>query len=351
MSAPTGIAVSEELSSVFASAIESQNVRFLKISIRNESLVPDESIPPSGTLEQDLDRLNSIVDDDIPAYVLVRLDDPPSEWLAIYYVPETAKVRDKMLYAATRTALTKSLGAAHFPDSIFATSKDDLSANAYAKHKQHLAAPKPMSAREKEIEAVKAAERQAGGYTYEGSNARRSHVASGVGFQWSHEADSAIKELASGLGISLVVLRIDASSETITLSSTKDCPVEQLGSSLPTSEPSYAFFALPQSLTSSQRELVFIYSCPSSSPVKNRMLYSSGFISTCLDAKKILELAGSVATITARKIETSDPSELDEKYLAVELGRDGVAAASAAAPVVQDEKKAFARPKGPGRKR
>lgn len=111
-----------------------------------------------------------------------------------------------MLYAATRTALTKSLGAAHFTDSIFATSKEDLSADAYSKHKQHLAAPKPMSAREKEIEAVKAAERQAGGYTYEGSNARRSHVASGVGFQWSNEADSAVKELASGSSISLVVL-------------------------------------------------------------------------------------------------------------------------------------------------
>lgn len=111
-----------------------------------------------------------------------------------------------MLYAATRTTLTKSLGAAHFTDSIFATSKDDLSADAYVKHKQHLAAPKPMSAREKEMEAVKAAERQAGGYSFEGSNARRSHVASGIGLKWAHEADNAVKELASGSGISLVVL-------------------------------------------------------------------------------------------------------------------------------------------------
>lgn len=110
-----------------------------------------------------------------------------------------------MLYAATRTALTKSLGAAHFTDSIFATSKDDLSADAYVKHKQHLAAPKPMSAREKEMEAVKAAERQAGGYSFEGSNARRSHVASGIGLKWAHDADNAVKELASGSGISLAV--------------------------------------------------------------------------------------------------------------------------------------------------
>ena len=32
----------------------------------------------------------------MPAYILVRLDDPPTEWLAIYYVPDSAKVRDKV---------------------------------------------------------------------------------------------------------------------------------------------------------------------------------------------------------------------------------------------------------------
>lgn len=49
-----------------------------------------------GTLEEDLDRLNTVVEDNVPAYILVRLDDPPSDWLAIYYVPDTAKIRDKV---------------------------------------------------------------------------------------------------------------------------------------------------------------------------------------------------------------------------------------------------------------
>ena len=78
------------------------------------------------------------------------------------------------------------------------------------------------------------------------------------------------------------------------------------------------------------------------------MLYSSGKLSTYLDAKKVLELEGSSTIIAERKIETSDPAELDEKYLALELGRDSTAAAATPA---QDEKKPFARPKGPGRKR
>lgn len=80
------------------------------------------------------------------------------------------------------------------------------------------------------------------------------------------------------------------------------------------------------------------------------MLYSSGKLSTYMDAKKVLELEGSSTTIVERKIETSDPAELDEKDLALELGRDSAATPSAATSV-QEEKKPFARPKGPGRKR
>lgn len=61
-----------------------------------ECLVPDDSIAPIGTLEEDLDTLGNILEDNVPAYILVRLDDPPSEWLAVSYVPDSAKVRDKV---------------------------------------------------------------------------------------------------------------------------------------------------------------------------------------------------------------------------------------------------------------
>lgn len=111
-----------------------------------------------------------------------------------------------MLYAATRNTLTKSLGSAHFTDSIFATSKDDVTAESYARHKQHLAAPKPMSAREKEMAAVKAAERQAGGSQYEGSRARQNHVGQGVGLKWTEDVENAVQELGHGEGSAIVVL-------------------------------------------------------------------------------------------------------------------------------------------------
>lgn len=54
----------------------------------------DESVSIDGSLEEDLDKLGDILQDDVPAYILAKLDE--SGWLAISYVPDNAKVRDKV---------------------------------------------------------------------------------------------------------------------------------------------------------------------------------------------------------------------------------------------------------------
>lgn len=111
-----------------------------------------------------------------------------------------------MLYAATRNNLTKGLGSTHFKDNLFATSKADVTFDAYKRHKAHLAAPQPMTAREKELADIKAAERAAGGAGYEANREKRSHLGERVGFQWSDEADQAVKALQDSEDGRLVVL-------------------------------------------------------------------------------------------------------------------------------------------------
>ena len=73
-------------------------MRFIKVVISNESLVPAATIPPSGTFQQDLDKLAEVVEDNVPAYILARTDKPGSDWLAIFYVPDTSKIRDKVSF-------------------------------------------------------------------------------------------------------------------------------------------------------------------------------------------------------------------------------------------------------------
>jgi twinfilin-like protein len=106
-------------------------------------------------------------------------------------------------------------------------------------------------------------------------------------------------------------------------------------------------------------KVVFIYSCPTNAPVKFRMVYSSGVSSVFLAAKKILLASSTVDIhIAARKIETSDPAEINENFLIAELGlekrsksQDDIGHIGHVTHMKTDEQKLFARPKGPGRRR
>ncbi|KAJ3799410.1 hypothetical protein GGU11DRAFT_870729 [Lentinula aff. detonsa] len=353
MSATSGIGVSQELSLQFSSAVDSKSVRFLKVSIQNESIVYDQSIPIEGSLTEDLPKLQDLLQDDVPAYILVKLDDPATDWLAIYYVPDSAKVRDKMLYASTRASLLKNLGSTVFTDSLFATSKADLTPEAYLAHLKHIAAPKPLSAREQEMEDIRLAELSYAP-TYEGSRARTSIVGTGVGLNWTTNVENAVTELGQEEGSGIVILTIDPAAETLLLSSKSPVTIDTLKSSLPSSEPCYAFFAWPHSHSDPpRREIVFIYSCPAVSPVKHRMLYSSGCTGVFQAAKTLL--AQSSSHFSARKVETSDPTELDEAYLRSELSFDTIAASGGNGATIKsplgDTAKSFAKPRGPARRR
>jgi twinfilin-like protein len=112
----------------------------------------------------------------------------------------------QMIYASTRNSVTKSLGAANFVDTIFATSKEDLTPEGYAAHKRHLAAPKPMSAREKEMAGIKAAEREAGSTPYNVKAARQSPFGTGLGLKWSSDAEAAVRNLANATEDQLITM-------------------------------------------------------------------------------------------------------------------------------------------------
>jgi len=151
---------------------------------------------------------------------------------------------------------------------------------------------------------------------------------------------------------------IDTVTETLILKSAEDISVDRVGAALPASEPCYAFFAWPEaSNTPPTRQIIFIYSCPSSSPVKHRMLYSSAARGVHASATSILSNGSSVSALASRKIETSDPKEIDEAFLRAELGvgaggsGSGPGSGSGTPSLGEEEKKPFARPKGPGRKR
>lgn len=111
--------------------------------------------------------------------------------------------------------------------------------------------------------------------------------------------------------------------------------------------------------------IVFIYTCPSDSTMKSRMLYSLGVGTTHFSVKTLL--ADADDTVSVHRAETSDPSELTESFFTSRVGLDqpytgsaaavgsesslGTGASTPSAKIGGSSEARFARPKGPGRKR
>ena len=122
--------------------------------------------------------------------------------------------------------------------------------------------------------------------------------------------------------------KIDLDSETLLLDSVQeDVAPAQLSSAIPSSEPRYAFYKYP-----SIPGALFIYTCPTGSKIKARMMYAA-------TRARLVNVSETEAGLQiAKKLEGSDPDEFTEEVLAREF------------EVKKEESKGFARPKRPGRR-
>lgn len=87
-------------------------------------MVDVASVPASGSWESDFPNIAAQLDATDPCYILYRLDSSNNlgyEWILITYVPDKAKVRQKMVYSSTKASLKMSLGGGRFSQEIHAT--------------------------------------------------------------------------------------------------------------------------------------------------------------------------------------------------------------------------------------
>ena len=93
----------------------------------------------SSNFSNDLEELATYLKDDEAAYVILRrYADASDGFVAVTYVPNTANVRQKMLFASTRLTLVRELGAERFRETLLATSKDELTADGFRRHDKHV---------------------------------------------------------------------------------------------------------------------------------------------------------------------------------------------------------------------
>jgi len=127
--------------------------------------------------------------------------------------------------------------------------------------------------------------------------------------------------------------KINVPTEIIELASTGTCTAQDISTAISSNEPRYSFFKYTHNLEGDEQiPVVFIYTCPSGSKIKERMVYAStkgGFVSG---------VSGEIGIEVAKKIEVSSPDEITVASLEEEFRPK------------EEAKQGFSRPKRPGKR-
>ena len=134
------------------------------------------------------------------------------------------------------------------------------------------------------------------------------------------------------------------------LAGTSSTDAEGLAGSISDSEPRFSFFRYTHDVNGTRQEpLIFIYTCPPGSKIRERMIYASaklGVIRAAGDelglevAKKVSGADGSFALFSSNllQFEASSPSEITASTIEDEFRPK------------QEQKQGFSRPKRPGKR-
>ncbi|XP_074030318.1 twinfilin actin binding protein [Leptinotarsa decemlineata] len=328
MSHQTGIKANEELRKFFAKSKEGKT-RVIKVAIKEEQLVLDNHKNVKHNWEKDFDAcISQLIEENQPCYLLYRLDNKNSsgyEWLFISWSPDTASIRQKMLYASTKATLKQEFGTSQIKEELHGTTISDITLYGYIKYKKSAAAPAPLSMREEELQEIRRTE-----VNTDISIDTKHHTLSGVAFPITEPAKQAILDMARG-SYDYIQFKIDIEEERIHLVTAENIVLEKLPSKVPSTSGRYHLYKFRHTHEGDYTEsIVFIYSMPGyNCPIKERMLYSS-----CKNP--LTDTITSLGLIIEKKLEIDSGSELTEKYLYDELH-----------PTNSLHRPKFEKPKGP----
>jgi twinfilin-like protein len=256
-----------------------------------------------------------------PLYIFLRTSQDAIA--AVTYVPNEAHVRKKTLFASTRLTLTRTLGAANFSESVFVTEAKELTPEGWNAHEAHVAAENPLTEEERGFESIREAEINEVG----GTGRRGAGYGPGTGgktMDADGDALAALKGLEKG---DVVGLKIDEKEHIVLADSiAKGVSPGQVSSHIANDAPRYTIYG------GETGSAIFIYTCPSGSKPRDRMMYASSRRSA-----EALATVQAGLTLTHR-VEFSDPSEVDVQALENEI-----------APK-EEVKTGFSKPKRPGRR-
>lgn len=251
------------------------SVRFLKIAIEDEKLVLDKQVDRMRHASADFDTLmKPLLTKDAASMVVFKVSE--SKWLLVAWTPDTASVRDKMLYSSARDHMKKALVSAggDFEPDYAVTDEEDLLWKVYSNRGAEKSDPSLRTASEQALEETRRAEsiRKA----EMASTAKKVDKSVGViPFQLAEECKEALKLFASK-SEQTTFLEMSVENEIISLVSVKtDLEEGAKFESLVSNTEARFLLIRAKAPEGGTWKALLVFSCPEDVHVKTKMILSS----------------------------------------------------------------------------
>eukprot|EP01096_Ripella_sp_DP13-Kostka_P015583 TRINITY_DN7382_c0_g1_i1.p1 TRINITY_DN7382_c0_g1~~TRINITY_DN7382_c0_g1_i1.p1 ORF type:complete len:370 (-),score=160.11 TRINITY_DN7382_c0_g1_i1:124-1233(-) len=296
MSCSSAIPASDELVRSFANGNSAH--RFLLVKIENEVLVLKAVGAKTASLANDWAEIPRVAErEGGPCYVVVRTGSE-KEWCNITFVPESTKVKDKMVYASTKATLQRHLGFQFFSEEKHANTISELTYEFYTG--SNLPVYSLSKGEESRIIALKDEDREREERVQQlGGKKRLSCGYHAVQIPLTDSARSSLSQFSSGAA-NFVELKINDRKDAIEGVGAQTVSTAVIASKITTTEPRYYVYKW-------QAKTVSLYVCPGNAPRPLRMVYST--------SKPAFQSNIEATGIRIDKsAELDDGSELNEAY-------------------------------------
>lgn len=265
--ARANLVVDKELIATFVASQNSTSyVRSIQVRIADEAMVLGTCCDKSGNTEEDYNSLiTSTIEKDRACFVLFDtsdVSDSNKSWLLICWIPDTSKVRDKMLYSSSREDLKQALGLGYFTGSDMLTSSfEEMTWTWYLNEislKKSNNVEDVLTISEQQIRQEEILSRTE-------STSSKATAMGVLPFEFHKDALNAV----TNFSVEKNWLDLYIDKETVFVGSSKASPVPIDASTLP-SGPRFILLQDPVS-----KSILFIYYCPEETSIRDKMTMSS----------------------------------------------------------------------------
>jgi twinfilin-like protein len=312
----SGITVDETVSDEFSAAKQDPTTLFLQYRIATDRFTRTSTGHRTSSRHDDFLAIQRTLNPTEPSFIIAHptplspTSSTADKWLLIFFMPDTASVRDRMIYSSSSSALKDGLGSSSFTPHTF-NIRDPSSCTQHEYDQQTNTQLNDVDLMTNDEIAAKEAETS----SHLAMSSTRVSAIVGLPIQIDPASIPKILSIQSNPGHS-VLLRLDSATETLHADEEGEWTFEEAASHLPSGEPRYLLTSFLHTYNGQQvTSCVFYYYCPDLIKPKLKMVYSTskgpvmGWIETeGVKVDKSLEISDKAEMTTAAVMDALHPS-------------------------------------------